>query len=187
MAEVNDGTGCSKGRSQQEGQPKEGPRQESSVTPFFDKLMEEMTAMSDDPDQGKFRQQGWGQDLPSNQPYVECTICNGPHNPAARHTLTPPGTRVDTSQFGPKRSRGDAEGRDRGARHWNAQGAVQQPFDPVLRKALMDKGIITVEDLDRAHREIQAFTQTVTGGYNAGTGTFTVRSDDAEPRIRSTE
>lgn len=189
---MNDGTGRGKGRSQQEGQPEEGPGQEGSVTPFFDALMEEMPAMSDDPDQGKFRQQGWGQDLPSNQPYVECTICNGPHNPAAHHTLTPLGTRVDTSQFGPKRSRGDAEGRDRGARHWNAQGAAQRPqsglpFDPVLRKALIDKGIITVEDLDRASHEIQAFTQAVTGGYNAGTGTSTVRSDVAGPGVRSAE
>lgn len=149
-----------------------------------------------DPDAGKFRKQGWGQDLESNQPVVLCEICARPFSPThdanapgftSRHTFAPAGSRVDVSQFGPKRSERDDRGRDRGARHPGAYSASQQPFDPVLRKALIDKGVITVEDLDNASREIQAFTQAVTGGYDARTGTRTIRPDAPEPGVHQAE
>lgn len=126
-----------------------------------------------------------------------CEICLTPNNAAhasRAHVFTPYGSRVDTSQFGPKRSerrdQGTVEGERRGTPYnvpqtGNHGGSV--PFDPVLRKALIDKGIITVEDLTRASQEIQAFTQAVTGGYDAGTGTSTIRSDAPEPGVRSAE
>jgi hypothetical protein len=39
---------------------------------------------------------------------------------------------------------------------------VASPFDPVLRMALMDAGIITVEQLQEAEKKIAVFTQQVT-------------------------
>lgn len=127
---------------------------------------------------------------------VLCEICTRPFSPThdadapgftSRHTFTPAGSRVDTSQFGPKRSERDDKGRDRGARHPGGWTQPTTPFDPVLRKALIDKGLISIDDLDRASREIQAFTQAVTGGYDARTGTRTIRSDAPEPGVRQAE
>jgi len=44
----------------------------------------------------------------------------------------------------------------------------QWPFDPVLRQALIDKGIITPEDLAAAQAKIQAITGVVTRGGENG-------------------
>ena len=67
----------------------------------------------------------------------------------------------------------------------SAQGATEQPvrsrlnasrvpFDPVLRMALIDAGVITIEQLKAAEDKISVFTQQVTqtnlvyrGGDNA--------------------
>jgi hypothetical protein len=157
---ASDGQGSSQGRPRQEGQPEVGARQEGEVD--------------------------------------RCEICHKPFSPThdiaapgftSRHNFTPKGARVDTSQFAPKRSERNRPGDDKGNTRRIPYGATQQatPFDPVLRKALIDKGVITLEDLDRASREIQAFTQAVTGGYDAGTGTRTVRSDAPRPGVRQAE
>lgn len=38
------------------------------------------------------------------------------------------------------------------------------PFDPVLRQALIDKGVLTVDDLSEAERKIRAVTAQFTQG-----------------------
>lgn len=38
------------------------------------------------------------------------------------------------------------------------------PFDPVLRQALIDKGVITPDDLINAEKQIKAVTNAVMGG-----------------------
>lgn len=42
--------------------------------------------------------------------------------------------------------------------------APQWPFDPVLRQALVDKGILTVQDLADAEAKIRAVSGLPTGG-----------------------
>lgn len=198
---MDDGTGHRQGRTGQEGQPQEGSRKEGSVrlfrtTPIFDELSTGMEHLlsepNPDPDQGKFRQQGWGQDLPSNRPILRCQICQLPEyeHSGKHHAFSPPGTPVDTAQFARRRPgladpgdvravtyetpRGDA-GASRGA-------VMTGPFDPVLRQALVDKGIITPEDLQAAAAKIAAMTATIGGQVtrDARTRSSSVRSDAPE-------
>ena len=53
---------------------------------------------------------------------------------------------------------------------------VTMPFDPVLRMALIDKGIITTDDLDAADAKIRHLTQGLDGGSHGGQ----IRSADIE-------
>lgn len=97
-----------------------------------------------------------------------CQVCDRTreqhNNSGTVHQFTPPGTPVDTRQFARKRpTQGDA-GESPGAMRGMTMGYTQTPFDPVLRQALMDKGILTIEDLEAAQRKIGVLTQTVTGG-----------------------
>jgi hypothetical protein len=41
---------------------------------------------------------------------------------------------------------------------------VRSPMDPVLRQALMDKGVLTIEDLEQAERKIALLSEHVRGG-----------------------
>lgn len=41
---------------------------------------------------------------------------------------------------------------------------LQWPFDPVLRQALIDKGILTPDDLIEAEKKIRSVTSAVIGG-----------------------
>lgn len=43
------------------------------------------------------------------------------------------------------------------------------PFDPVLRQALIDKGVLTPEDLTEAERKIRLVTGQAMGGEDNGT------------------
>ncbi len=97
-----------------------------------------------------------------------CVVCGRTENDHTsndvRHVFTPEGVRVDTSQFGPKRSERAGRGDDTRRHNPITYGASQDvPFDPVLRQALVNKGIITFEDLDEASKQIQMFTQAITG------------------------
>jgi hypothetical protein len=99
-----------------------------------------------------------------------CVICKRTEDDHGdvRHTYTPPGTRVDVSQFAPKRPEDDVAQVIQGAGEPSAYSVVQTPFDPVLRLALINKGIITPEDLDQAAKMIQVTTQQVLGGDSGG-------------------
>jgi hypothetical protein len=99
-----------------------------------------------------------------------CTMCGTSRDNHAgrRHTFTPVGTRVDTAQFGPNRAERAREGDDTPRRHQTAWGTSQAPpamGDPVLRQALVDKGILTPDDLMAAAEKISAITgQVMRGG-----------------------
>jgi hypothetical protein len=138
MTEVNDnGQGRGKGRARQEGQAQEGDQE-------LDFIYQELR-------RGR-------EELFVNDVCVICTRTQEEHaNSSVAHVFTPEGVRVDTSQFGPKRSDRGGEG-DSTSRHY---GASQTPFDPVLRQALIDKGILTPADLQAASEKIALFTQAV--------------------------
>lgn len=96
-----------------------------------------------------------------------CTICslpNGDAHKGRRHMFVAPGTRVDTSQFAAKRPKGDAMSDDKGEQGENTYSVSGMLFDPVLRQALVDKGVITPQDLTEAQMKIAAITQNVMGG-----------------------
>ncbi len=95
-----------------------------------------------------------------------CIICQrteDEHGDDTRHTFTPEGVRVDTSQFGPQRTERRGPSDERGRRISMTHNASQTPFDPVLRQALIDKGILTPEDLQAAADKVQLITQAVVG------------------------
>lgn len=92
-----------------------------------------------------------------------CTVCSlkkGDHGDR-RHAFTPTGTRVDTAQFARKRRPQSAEGDDASRRGGMPQAIAQTPFDPVLRQALLDAGVISIEQLDAARAKIEAVTNYV--------------------------
>lgn len=145
--EVSDrGQGHRQGRSRQEGQAQEGPEGVGfDSEPIFHEL-----------------------ELGREWLFVKiCVVCNRTEDkhdsPDVRHVFTPEGIAVDASQFGPKRSDRTRGGDDTRRHVPTTYGAAQMPFDPVLRQALVNKGIITPEDLDEASKQIQMFTQAVTG------------------------
>lgn len=99
-----------------------------------------------------------------------CQIClqpEGQHH-SVNHTFTPPGRVVDTSQFARKRPKLQDRHVDpvAGAGLTTGQpvASYQMPFDPVLRQALIDANVITVEQLDQAKKKIEAITNHVMGG-----------------------
>lgn len=102
-----------------------------------------------------------------------CQICHLPDGAAhsmKQHKFTSPDEQIDTRQFDRRRPRTISP------RETLAQGilppertpqaspmrSAPTPLDPVLRMALIDAGIITVEQLDAAEKKIRAFTQQVT-------------------------
>lgn len=51
----------------------------------------------------------------------------------------------------------------------NVHSAAPFPFDPVLRQALIDKGVLTFEDLVEADRKIRMVSGMVSDGGGIGT------------------
>lgn len=146
--EVSDGQGSSQGRAGQEGQAQEG--QPRSLTPIFDELAfgrEEVLMSSTE----------------SPKPAPLCIVCKTPEelHGSLQHAFTPQGSRVDTSQFARKRPQGDAQGDDARGNVRGAYNVTQTPFDPVLRQALITKGILTVQDLADAEKMINALTNQI--------------------------
>lgn len=90
-----------------------------------------------------------------------CTVCTKPRRVhdgvGIRHTYTPPGTRVDTSQFDRERRSGAHRSTPPGNTPGAVTGVLSVPFDPVLRLALIDAGVITPDDLAAAERKLGAF------------------------------
>ena len=133
--------------------------------------------------QGRTGQEGQAQEGSEALDPCDCGQTRGWHElNNTRHKFTPKGQAIDTRQFDRKRTRERREGDSPSRRVLSAQGAaergvlrpVSSPFDPVLRMALIDAGIITVEQLQEAEKKIAVFTQQVTqtglvyrGGENA--------------------
>jgi hypothetical protein len=99
----------------------------------------------------------------TNQSDIKCRTCGQTYDwhldrvGTIRHPFNPPDTPLPTAEtFGkrlPDGTRADATPTKVEEAPW--------PFDPVLRQALMDKGVITPDDLTRAERTIRAVTASV--------------------------
>jgi hypothetical protein len=81
-----------------------------------------------------------------------CDTCNGwgPDGHVGKHPFVPAGGQTDPSLFkkqkvAPDVTKGDV-----------TVGQGQWPFDPVLRQALVDKGVLTPQDLTDAEAKIRA-------------------------------
>jgi hypothetical protein len=94
---------------------------------------------------------------------VLCTMCQRPEEAHAelRHPFTPEGKNAGTEWLKPKESTPGFVGPS-----GNTSSPVIQtsslPFDPVLRTALLKKGLLTMEDLEEA----DAFIRAVGGALN---------------------
>lgn len=92
-----------------------------------------------------------------------CQMCNHPqNNHPFRHPFTPiGGVGVDTSFLNnPKEE-------EQQPQHVSAP---QTPFDPVLRQALVDKGILTPDDLTEAEKKISIISSGLMGQSNSRGG-----------------
>ncbi len=148
---MSDGTWQAQGWPRKEGQAQGrnvvGQEVTTSDTPIFDELMKGHPALM----------------------AVACTICQAPEsehvpsNPDIHHTFTRPGAPIDTSQFARKRPDQRAGGDDARRHVGTPHNASQGPFDPVLRQALVDAGVITPEQLEAAARKIAMMTSSVIG------------------------
>lgn len=76
-----------------------------------------------------------------------CTMCNQPADEHGDkvHKFTPPGVRPDVSIFSRDRQR-DMPAHER---------SVKMPFDPVLRQALLDKEVVTPNELKAAEEKVR--------------------------------
>lgn len=97
----------------------------------------------------------------------KCQTCNQTYG---WHRENKPVHPFNTGQAGIRAlfaKRGDRDPRD-GAKtpQGGSQGAAPAPwpFDPVLRQALIDKGVLTPEDLVNAKLKIEAVTAQLMGG-----------------------
>lgn len=80
-----------------------------------------------------------------------CSVCGDPENEHFRiHPYTPAGAKLPPDFF--KHGQKEKDG-------------VKLPFDPVLRQALLDKGIIAPEDLRAASDKVHAI---MSGGVGDG-------------------
>lgn len=90
-----------------------------------------------------------------------CSLCSVPRDAhgGRRHPFTSPGTEPSTSWLGPRK--GQVVPNLPGVQ---VSHAPQAPFDPILRQALIDKGVLTPEDLTAAEKKVYAVSQGLWGG-----------------------
>lgn len=92
----------------------------------------------------------------------KCTTCNRSHSEpgyAPRHPFND-GNLPVSATFG------TAKQREKGKDETVEIRQVSWPFDPVLRQALIDKGVLTPDDLIDAEKKIRAVTAQWQGGSN---------------------
>lgn len=100
---------------------------------------------------------------------ILCTVCNHEKewHRGVVHPFTPPGVewdmRVTSSGQSPDPIRVDGEPDGN-----VAVRLMRGPIDPVLRMALVDKGIITPEELQAAEAKMGTVTQVMFGGDQVG-------------------
>lgn len=90
------------------------------------------------------------------------------------------GSLPHSATFGQRRadgSRGRVPDAQRGS-----QVPSPWPFDPVLRQALVDKGVLTVEDLQEAETKIRTITSTVHGTVDHKPTVYRGGGSDGEQR-----
>ena len=99
-------------------------------------------------------------------PNAKCVTCSNSwlwhqnNGDEIRHEFND-GSRAASETFGKKLPDG---GRTKPGQQPVTVEEVRWPFDPVLRQALIDKGVITPEDLTRAENTIRAVTDNFNGG-----------------------
>ena len=71
-----------------------------------------------------------------------------------------------SATFGRRRSDGSGNNPPEPQDGAEAVVTMAWPHDPVLRQALVDKGLLTVRDLELAERKIRALTGQMIGGIN---------------------
>lgn len=111
-------------------------------------------------------------------PEAKCKTCDNTwrwhHENKPQHPFNP-GDMPASATFGKRRADGQGTASD------PVQPQLSPwPFDPVLRQALVDKGVITPDDLANAEHKIRAITATMTGGTIVTTGSYVVGGDDGE-------
>lgn len=157
---MTDVSGESEGPQGQEGHEKEAEQEVGDDTPIFVELMKGHPALSD-----LFSTQDNFEKSKTQRDNVVCQICqiDEEHHGERQHAFTPPGARVDTSQFTGSTRRERQRGDDASRRQLTPQNVSQRPFDPVLRIALIDAGILTIEQLEQAERKMNLMTSDVIG------------------------
>jgi hypothetical protein len=103
----------------------------------------------------------------------KCTICSIPksHHEGFRHPFSDPTRPIGASQVFGKTRTDRIGGSGRGPAVSGAQIAGELtvehaafPFDPVLRQALVTKGVITYQDLEEAEHHIRSVTNNLVKG-----------------------
>lgn len=93
-----------------------------------------------------------------------CSVCGNDQvwhvQSGARHPYTPEGVEWDMRTTNDRRKSTQAEPGAAAVR------LLHGPIDPVLRQALMDKGILTPEDLEEAERKVNLISQAFHGVGN---------------------
>lgn len=98
---------------------------------------------------------------------MTCRMCGRPEEAHAdlRHPFIKQGQEIDTDFF--KKKENESVISPPG----NTSGPVMQtsslPFDPVLRTALINKGILTMEDLEEAEKFIRAVGGALNGNQES--------------------
>lgn len=100
---------------------------------------------------------------PSVEP-PSCSVCGRQKDwHDANDTVHAFTTREGGSAFGPSRERRTSDEKRPSAVPDDAPAVMRWPFDPVLRQALVDKGILTVEDLEAAEQKIRTASMVMGG------------------------
>lgn len=89
----------------------------------------------------------------------ECKTCGNTFGWHADHNSVHPfndGQAGATAFLGPRRNRDDKRDGKTPQRGAETASPVAWPFDPVLRQALIDKGVLTPDDLRAAEDKIRA-------------------------------
>lgn len=89
-----------------------------------------------------------------------CSVCGNTRqwhkNNSPRHAFIEPGGNPEIKVMGePEPSTEDSP--QRGIR------PMRTPFDPILRQALIDKGVLTIQDLEEAERKVRFLSQDLGG------------------------
>lgn len=101
--------------------------------------------------------------------YDLCGTCNRTRewhriNAGNIHHAFNDGSEGVSATFGRRRSDGSGNNPPEPQNGAEAVALMEWPHDPVLRQALVDKGLLTVHDLELAERKIRALTGQMIGG-----------------------
>jgi hypothetical protein len=93
----------------------------------------------------------------SEPPAVACRVCEETEaeHDGKIHPFTRPGEELPRAMFARRRSEGE-------------EGGIKLPFDPVLRQVLLDRGVVTPEELKAAEQKVLAVVRGAMGGVGRG-------------------